>query len=147
MPLLRFRPRISCLIWNRKRFDSAVLPQSPVRPLWLWILWLRPDHRDPAKFTAKAGVDQRSYGITVKEKYDSPEFKNAEESIIVDIPVKQYARLSISNIDVMPDTMSVGSESNVMFGINNTGKVILYNVNVTFEGDSIKPVDTYVGQY
>lgn len=98
-----------------------------------------------AKFTAKAGVDQRSYGITVKEKYDSPEFKNAEESIIVDIPVKQYARLSTSNIDVMPDTMSVGSESNVMFGINNTGKVILYNVNVTFEGDSIKPVDTYVG--
>ena len=38
-----------------------------------------------ARFTAKAGVDQRSYGITVKEKYDSPEFKNAEESIIVDI--------------------------------------------------------------
>ena len=25
-----------------------------------------------AHFTAKAGVDQRSYGITVKEKYDSP---------------------------------------------------------------------------
>lgn len=98
-----------------------------------------------ARFTAKAGVDQRSYGITVKEKYDSPEFKNAEESIIVDIPVKQYARLSTSNIEVMPDSMSVGSESNVMFGINNTGKVILYNVNVTFEGDSIKPVDTYVG--
>ncbi len=98
-----------------------------------------------AKFTAKAGVDQRSYGITVKEKYDSPEFKNAEESIIVDIPVKQYARLSTSNIEVMPDTMPVGSESNVMFGINNTGKVVLYNVNVTFEGDSIKPVDTYVG--
>ena len=63
----------------------------------------------------------------------------------MDIPVKRYARLSISNIDVMPDTMSVGSESNVMFGINNTERVILYNVNVTFEGDSIKPVDTYVG--
>ena len=98
-----------------------------------------------ARFTAKAGVDQRSYGITVKEKYDSPEFKNAEESITVDIPVKQYARLSTSNIDVMPDNMTVGSESNVMFGINNTGKVILYNVTVTFEGDSIKPTDAYVG--
>jgi hypothetical protein len=45
----------------------------------------------------------------------------------------------------MPDSMTVGSESNVMFGINNTGKVILYNVTVTFEGDSIKPTDTYVG--
>lgn len=98
-----------------------------------------------AKFSAKAGVDQRSYAITIKEKYDSPEFKNAEESIVVDIPVKQYAKLSTSNIEVMPDTMAVGSESNVMFGINNTGKVILYNVTVAFEGDSIKPTDTYVG--
>ncbi len=97
------------------------------------------------KFTARAGVDQRSYAITVKEKYDSPEYKNAEESIIVDIPVKQYARLSTSTIEVMPDNISVGSESNVMFGINNTGKVILYNVTVTFSGDSIKPMDAYVG--
>ncbi len=98
-----------------------------------------------AKFTARAGVDQRSYGITVKEKYDSPEFKNAEESIVVDIPVKQYARLSTSTIDVMPDNMTVGSESNIMFGINNTGKVVLYNVTVSFSGDSIRPTDTYVG--
>lgn len=97
------------------------------------------------KFTARAGVDQRSYAITVKEKYDSPEYKNAEESITVDIPVKQYARLSTSTIDVMPDNISVGSESNVMFGINNTGKVLLYNVTVTFSGDSIKPMNTYVG--
>ena len=81
----------------------------------------------------------------MKEKYDSPEFKNAEESIVVDIPVKQYARLSTSTIDVMPDSLTVGSESNVMFGINNTGKVILYNVTVTFEADSIKTTDAYVG--
>lgn len=98
-----------------------------------------------ATFTARAGVDQRSYAITLKEKYDSPEFKNAEESIVVDVPVKQYSRLSTSNIDVMPDNMTVGSESNVMFGINNTGKVILYNVTASFAADSIKPVETYVG--
>ena len=41
--------------------------------------------------------------------------------------------------------MTVGSESNVMFGINNTGKVVLYNVTVNFEADSIKPTDYYVG--
>ena len=46
----------------------------------------------------------------------------------------------------MPDSLTVGSESNVMFGINNTGKVIiLYNVTVTFEADSIKTTDAYVG--
>ena len=98
-----------------------------------------------ARYTARAGVEQRSYAITIKEKYDSPEFKNAEESISVDIPVKQYARLTTSNIEVMPASITVGSESNVMFGINNTGKVILYNVTVSFLGDSINPVDSYVG--
>lgn len=98
-----------------------------------------------ARFTAKAGVDQRSYGITLKEKYDSPEFKNAEESIVVDVPVKQYARLSTSTMEIMPDTITVGGESNIMFGINNTGKVVLYNVTVTFEGDSIQTTDTYIG--
>ena len=64
---------------------------------------------------------------------------------MVDIPVKQYAKLSTSTIDVMPDSMTVGSESNVMFGINNTGKVILYNVTATFESDSINTTDAYVG--
>ena len=45
----------------------------------------------------------------------------------------------------MPDAVEVGSETNVMFGINNTGKVILYNVMARFEADSIQPADAYVG--
>ena len=45
----------------------------------------------------------------------------------------------------MPDNLEVGSETNVMFGINNTGKVLLYNVMVRFEADSIQTSDTYVG--
>ena len=77
--------------------------------------------------------------------YDSPEYKNAEEKVTVDIPVKQMARLNTGTIEVMPDTMSVGAESNVMFPINNTGKVLLYNVMVTFVGDSIQQTDSYVG--
>ena len=32
-----------------------------------------------------------------------------------------------------------------MFGINNTGKVQLYNVTARFEADSIKTEETYVG--
>ena len=33
----------------------------------------------------------------------------------------------------------------VRSALNNTGKVILYNVTVSFMGDSINPVDSYVG--
>lgn len=95
--------------------------------------------------TSKASVDQRAYALTIKEKYDSPEFKNAEESVTVDIFLKQEARLSTSTFEIMPENIEVGTESNIMFGINNTGRVQLYNVNVTFEADSIQTTDAYVG--
>lgn len=94
---------------------------------------------------SRAGVPQRSYALTIKEKFDSPEFKNAEESVMIDIPIYQIARLNTGTIEVMPESISVGAESNIMFPINNTGKVILYNVMVTFVADSIKPADAYVG--
>lgn len=94
---------------------------------------------------SRAGIDQRSYALTIKETYDSPEYKNASESVTIDIPIKQIARLNTGTVEVMPDNLTVGSESNIMFPINNTGKVILYNVMVAFEADSIQPTDAYVG--
>ena len=94
---------------------------------------------------SKAGIDQRSYYLKIKETYDSPEFKNASEEVSIDIPIKQVAKLNTGTIEVMPDSINVGSETNIMFPINNTGKVILYNVMVAFEADSINMTDTYVG--
>lgn len=97
------------------------------------------------QMTAAAGVDPKSYAITINEKYDSPEFKNASEKVTVDVPVKQQARLSCSAFDVTPDTIAVGGESNVTFSINNTGKVMLYNVQAEFAADSVKTNSCYVG--
>ena len=94
---------------------------------------------------AEPGVDPRSYALTINEKYDSPDFKNAEEKVTLNINVNQEARLSVSNYDVMPESIDVGSESNVMFNINNTGKVILYNVTAEFKADSINDTSSYVG--
>ena len=87
----------------------------------------------------------RYYALNIKETYDSPEFKNASETVSIDIPLKQIARLNTGTIEVMPSSMEVGNESNIMFPINNTGRVILYNVTVAFQADSIVPIDTYVG--
>ena len=96
-------------------------------------------------FKAAPTAEQKSYRMTIQEQYDSPEFKNAKEEVKIALPVKQEPRLNTSTIDVMPDAIEVGSETNVMFGINNTGKVILYNVMARFEADSIQPTDAYVG--
>ena len=97
------------------------------------------------QFKSTPTAEQKSYVMTIKEKYDSPEFKNAEEEVKISIPVKQMPRLNTGTIDVMPDNISVGAETNVMFGINNTGKVLLYNVMAKFVGESIQTTDAYVG--
>lgn len=97
------------------------------------------------QFESSPTAEQKSYVMTIKEKYDSPEFKNAAEEVKISIPVKQMPRLNTGTIEVMPDSINVGSESNVMFGINNTGKVLLYNVSAKFEGASIQTTDSYVG--
>ena len=94
---------------------------------------------------SEPGVDPRSYALTINEKYDSPDFKNAEEKVVLNIAINQEARLSISNYDITPESISVGSESNVMFNINNTGKVMLYNVTANFKADSIEECSSYVG--
>ena len=97
------------------------------------------------KFSSSPTAEQRSYTITINEQYDSLEFKNAKEAVKIAVGLKQEARLNTGTIEVMPDAISVGEESNVMFSINNTGKVMLYNVNAVFEADSIQKNEAYVG--
>ena len=97
------------------------------------------------KFSSSPTAEQRSYTITINEQYDSPEFKNAKEAVKIAVGLKQEARLNTDTIEVMPDAIFVGEESNVMFSINNTGKVMLYNVNAVFEADSIQKNEAYVG--
>ena len=97
------------------------------------------------KFSSSPTAEQRSYTITINEQYDSPEFKNAKEAVEIAVGLKQEARLNTGTIEVMPDSIEVGGETNVMFSINNTGKVMLYNVSAVFEADSIQKTEAYVG--
>lgn len=97
------------------------------------------------RFASSPSAEQRSYTITINEQYDSPEFKNAKESVKIAVALKQEARLNTGTIEVMPDSINVGGETNIMFPINNTGKVMLYNVTAIFEDDSIQRTEAYVG--
>ena len=45
----------------------------------------------------------------------------------------------------MPASIEVGSQSNIMFPINNMGKSTVYNVSVAFEGDSITGGECFKG--
>ena len=96
-------------------------------------------------YSSSPSAEQRSYTVTITEQYDSPEYKNAKETVKIAVPLKQEARLNTGNIEVMPNAIDVGNETNIMFDINNTGKVLLYNVTAIFEADSIQRSENYVG--
>ena len=96
-------------------------------------------------FSSSPSAEQRSYTITINEQYDSPEFKNAKESVKIALGLKQQPRLNTGTVEIMPESIEVGGETNIMFPINNTGKVMLYNVTAIFEADSIQRTEAYVG--
>lgn len=102
-------------------------------------------HEISMKLIAKANVDQRSYSMKILEKFDSPQFKNAEESVSIDIFVNQIARLTIGTVDIAPTSITVGGEADIVVPISNSGRVQLYNVTAKFTAPFIKENSVYVG--
>lgn len=94
---------------------------------------------------SRADLSQKPYVLTVNMEYEDSNLNAYTADASVSIPIKQEARFDIGNIDVMPNSIAVGSESNVMFTINNTGKTPLYNVNVRFDAPSVTGGDTFLG--
>lgn len=53
--------------------------------------------------------------------------------------------MDTGTVEVVPEYINVGNQSNIMFSIFNTGKTILYNVKVNYESDAIESGVTYIG--
>jgi hypothetical protein len=94
---------------------------------------------------AKSDLSQKPYVLTVNMKYDVDDQLNLSDSAKVSIPVKQEAKIDTGTADVMPESIAVGEQSNVMFSVFNTGKTTLYNVKVVFESDTVDNGITYLG--
>ena len=94
---------------------------------------------------ARSDLSQKPYVVNVKMNYEDENVNAYENTASVSIPVRQEARVDISSVDVMPDSIEVGSEVNVMFSIYNIGKTKLYNTSVKFIADSVTGGDTYLG--
>lgn len=94
---------------------------------------------------ARSDLAQKPYVVNVKMDYEDESVNSYENTASVSIPVRQEARVDISSVEVMPDSLEVGGEANVMFSIYNIGKTKLYNVSVKFVADSVSGGDTYLG--
>ena len=97
------------------------------------------------EMTAKADLAQKPYVLDVNMKYDAATVFDLTDKASVSIPIMQESRFDTSIPEVVPDNIEVGSQSNVMFSIYNTGKTTLYNVQVKFIADSVAEASAFVG--
>ncbi len=97
------------------------------------------------EMTAKADLAQKPYVLDVNMKYDASTVFDLTDKASVSIPILQESRFDTSIPEVVPSDIEVGSQSNVMFSIYNTGKTTLYNVQVKFIADSIDEASAFVG--
>ncbi len=98
------------------------------------------------EMTAKADLAQKPYVLDVNMEYEDEQFKVYTSTASVSVPIKQESKFDLSTPEVMPDSINVGAQSNVMYSIYNTGKTTLYNVQAKFVGDSISGGDVFVGK-
>ena len=64
----------------------------------------------------------------------------------ISIPVKQEARIDTGEVEILPESIEVGNQTNVMFPVYNKGKTTLYNVQVDFIGDTVEGGSTFLGK-
>ncbi len=94
---------------------------------------------------AKSDLSQKPYVLTVNMKYDTEDQINMSDVAHVSVPIKQEAKIDTGSAEIMPESIAVGEQSNVMFSVFNTGKTTLYNVKVTYESASVESGITYLG--
>lgn len=94
---------------------------------------------------AKSDLAQKPYVLTVTMKYDTEDQINLSDTAKVSVPIKQEAKLDTGSAEVLPESIAVGEQSNVMFSVFNTGKTTLYNVKVTYESETVESGVTYLG--
>lgn len=94
---------------------------------------------------AKADLAQKPYALDVNMSYEDEHVNAYTNKSSVSIPVRQEARVDVSEPEVMPASIEVGGESNIMFNIYNMGKTKLYNVQVKTQSDYLSGGDAFVG--
>lgn len=124
---------------------AAFLPTSGASSVYMDSIGIDTDADIVIEMSAKADLAQKPYVLDVNMKYDAGAMFDLTDKASVSIPIYQESRFDISTPEIAPGDINVGSQSNIMFSIYNTGKTTLYNTQVRFEADSIEEATAFVG--
>ncbi len=98
------------------------------------------------EMTARSDLMQKPYVITLNAAYEDSEKNPYTMTSNISIPVKQEARIDTGEVEILPESIEVGNQTNIMFPVYNKGKTTLYNVQVDFIGDTVEGGSTFLGK-
>lgn len=125
--------------------DNCFIPKSGSSTMFVKRIGIGEIYDLVVDMTAKPTLEAKSYPLTVAAEYEDYDVTPYSGSESISIPVTQELRISTGNVEVMPASIEVGDQSNIMFPINNMGKSTVYNVSVKFEGESITGGESFEG--
>jgi len=129
-----------------KTLYASFLPTSGSNTIYVPFIGMGEETELQIEMSAKADLVQKPYAIDMTMKYEDDEYNPYENTTSLSIPVKQLSRIEYSTAEVLPESITVGNQANVIFSVYNTGKTTLYNVKVRFEDESVSGGDYYVGK-
>lgn len=92
-------------------------------------------------------LQAKIYQVTANFEYEDKDGNQFTAQELIGIPIVQKSKLQTSEV-TLPETISVGEESNGTIEFYNTGKDTLYNLMVRLEGDfNTKTKQNYVGNF
>lgn len=124
---------------------AAFLPTAGSSTIYVDSIGANSSKSITIELKSKADLAQKPYVVEVKMEYEDSQANAFSQVASVSVPIKQQAKVDISSISVMPETLEIGNEANVMFSIYNVGKTKLYNVNVKFDAPSVSGGDVFLG--
>lgn len=125
--------------------DNCFIPMSGSSTIFVQRIGIGETIDLVVDMTAKPTLEAKSYPLTIESKFEDSEITAYTGVESIAIPVTQELRVTVGDIEVMPASIELGSQSNIMFAINNLGKSKIYNVSVAFQGDSITGGDCFLG--
>lgn len=125
---------------------AAFLPTSGSNTIYVPSIPCGGETQLQIEMTAKADLVQKPYAIDMTMKYEDDKYNPYENVTSLSVPVKQLSRIEYSTVEVLPESITPGSQANVVFSVYNTGKTTLYNVKVRFEDETVSGGDCYVGK-
>lgn len=131
---------------DSKNTYEAFLPTSGSSTIYVSKIEKGASYDLSIEMTSRGDLTQKPYVIDVNADYEDNNNKSYKATTSVSIPIKQEARVDTGDADIMPLSIAVGENSNVMFDIYNMGKTTLYNVQVSFVSSTLEGGNVFIGK-